>query len=231
MQPDHHLVTRPTRGDPPRRRKRRIFVAAPIAIAVAAFLNLALMSAPSSATETGIGPQTDSSEGTLECNGDYCPKVGEAPPPADPEFVEQLPPKEVLERLPDARPDGTGNWTLTVGRGTDGHYCGSFYIHHVSYTFNYYGDYTRIHVQPTRRYQFGLAGKAPFVDGWAWDALSNCISTGGPHGIYVRSWDAIEDQFLCHAAVGPLAGRSWDLEGHREATDNPLTWAINLCNW
>ena len=166
-----------------------------------------------------------------ECGDARCPEAGEAPPPADPEFVEQLPSAETLAQLPETRSGGTGSWTLTVGRGTDGHYCNSFYIHHVSYTFNYDdGDYTRIHVEPTWRYRTFVAGD-PITDGWAWNALANCISTGGPHGIYVRSWDAIEDQFLCHAAAGPLAGRSWDLEGHREATDNPFTWFVNLCNW
>ena len=45
------------------------------------------------------------------------------------------------------------------------------------------------------------------------------------------SWDTIEDQFRCHAAVGVAAGKSWDLEGHRTATNNPYTWATNGCNW
>lgn len=201
-------------------------------ITVAALLNVALMAVPSSATANGLIPEAGSSERAPECGDDKCPEVGEAPPPADPEFVEQLPPAEVLARLPETRPNGNGNWAFTVGRGTDGHYCGSFYIHHVSYTFNYQNDdYTRIHVEPTWLYRNFIAGGDPITDGWAWDALANCISSGGPHGIYVRSWDAIEDQFLCHAAVGPLAGRPWDLEGHREATNNPFTWFVNYCNW
>ena len=54
---------------------------------------------------------------------------------------------------------------------------------------------------------------------------------GGPHGIYVRSWAAIEDQFLCHGPVALIAGNSWDLEGHRTATNNPYTWFRNGCNW
>ena len=231
MQPDHHLVTKPPRGDPPRRRLPRIFAATLITVAVAAFLNIILMAAPSSAAESATIPEADSAEGAPECEGEDCPEIGETPPPADSEFVERLPPREVLARLPEAQQDGAGSWTFTVGRGTDGHYCNSFYIHHVSYTFNYDdGNYTRIHVEPTWLYRTFVAGDL-ITDGWAWNALANCISSGGPHGIHVRSWDAIEDQFLCHAAVGPLAGRSWDLEGHREATDNPLTWAINLCNW
>ena len=145
-------------------------------------------------------------------------------------FVEQLPPAVLLKKLPDE----PTRFTRTVGRGTDGHYCNSFYIKHVSYTF-YYDDpdnanqYTRIHVQPTRRYRYFFSGL--LFAGLAWDALANCISDGGPHGVYVRSWDAIEDQFLCHAAVGVAAGKSWDLEGHRAATNNPYTWATNGCNW
>lgn len=138
----------------------------------------------------------------------------------------------MLARLPAIRGGETRNWVRTVGRGTDGHYCGSFYIRHVSYTFNFNGsDYTRIHVEPTWRYRTFISGLSWEVDRAAWNALANCISTGGPHGIYVRSWDVIEDQFLCHAPAGSLAGRSWDLEGHREATDNPFTWFLNLCNW
>lgn len=145
-------------------------------------------------------------------------------------FVEQLPPADLLKKLPDE----PTRFTRTVGRGTDGHYCNSFYIKHVSYTFNYddpdnANGYTRIHVQPTRRYRYFFSG--PLFAGRAWNALANCISTGGPHGIYVRSWDAIEDQFLCHAVVGVAAGNSWDLEGHRTATNNPYTWATNGCNW
>ena len=68
--------------------------------------------------------------------------------------------------------------------------------------------------------------------------MQNCIRSGGPHGIYVRSWDAMEDQFLCHAAaaassqaIAALIGTSWDLEGHRYPTDNPYTWATTGCNW
>ena len=195
--------------------------------AIAAVLAIALVPAPASATKTKIIPDAESSEGTAECEDDECPEDGEGPPPADPDFVEQLPPPELLERLPQIR-----NLTRTVGRGTDGHYCGSFYIHHVSYTFHYDDDhdYTRIHVQPTGTYRYLFAGDLIW-DRVAWNALSNCISTGGPHGIYVTSWGAIEDQFLCHGEAGPLAGRSWDLEGHREATNNPFTWASNLCNW
>ena len=184
---------------------------------------------PAAATETKIVPETEPSTPAPECED--CPEDGEGPPPADPEFVEQLPSDKALALVPETRPGSTHGWTRTVGRGTDGHYCGSFYIKHVSYTFNFDGtEYTRIHVEPTSRYAYGFAGGWPF-DNWAWDALANCISTGGPHGINVRSWDTIEDQFICHAHGSPLPGRSWDLEGDREATNNPLTWYFNLCNW
>ena len=38
MQPDHHLISRPTRGDPPRRRKSRFLAAVLIVVAVGALL-------------------------------------------------------------------------------------------------------------------------------------------------------------------------------------------------
>lgn len=72
----------------------------------------------------------------------------------------------------------------------------------------------------------------------AWDAAQDCMRDGGPHGIYVRSWAAMEDQFLCHAAaaassriIAAIIGTRWDLEGHRYLTNNPYTWAETRCNW
>lgn len=148
-------------------------------------------------------------------------------------WVETLPDPDLLNQ-PVPEPD----IAFTVGVGTDGHYCGSFYIKHISYTFNYNGgDYTRIHVQVTRRYLY-LGEATLLLAGVAWNAVKNCIRSGGPHGIYVRSWAAMEDQFLCHAAaaassraIAALIGTSWDLEGHRYPTNNPYTWATTGCNW
>lgn len=97
------------------------------------------------------------------------------------------------------------------------------------------GGYTRIHVQVTRRYLY-LGTSTGLLASVAWNAVKRCILSKGPHGIYVRSWAAIEDQFLCHAAassraVAHLIGTSWDLEGHRHPTNNPYTWATARCNW
>lgn len=199
--------------------------------ALAAVSAIALVPMSASATETRIISEAGSSEDAPECEDDTCPDEGEAPPPADPGFVEELPPAEMLARLPMTNDSWTRNWTRTVGRGADGHYCGSFYIQHVSYTFNYEDDYTRIHVQPAWFYRKFIAGTDPSIDLNAWDALANCINTRGPHGVYVHSWDAIEDQFLCHAAAGPFVGSSWDLEGHREAANNRFTRIVSFCNW
>ncbi len=144
-------------------------------------------------------------------------------------YVEQLPPVIFFGQSAI----GTA---LTVGEGTDGHYCGSFYIEHISYTLNSVGNYTDIHVQPTRHYAYFFAGFRGYNRA-AWDAAVNCMRSGGPHGIYVRSWDAIEDQFLCHAfaSINYFAarhvGHSWDLEGFRSPTNNPYTWAVNECGW
>ena len=171
-------------------------------------------------------PDSDSDSGDDGGDGETIEDL-----PSSDGFIEQLPPADLLKKLPDE----PTRITRTVGRGTDGHYCGSFYIKHVSYTFNYddpdnENGYTRIHVQPTRRYKRYFAG-GRLWDSLAWDALVNCIREGGPHGIYVRSWAAIEDQFLCHGPVSYIAGNSWDLEGHRTATNNPYTWFTNGCNW
>ena len=87
--------------------------------------------------------------------------------------------------------------------------------------------YTTIHVEP--RTWFRLFGGAFAL--LAWNTLVYCMQTGGPHGVYVRSWAAIEDQFLCHAAGHALAGTSWDLEGHRYPTNNVGTWVDTRCNW
>ncbi len=127
---------------------------------------------------------------------------------------------------------------FTVDVGTDGHYCGSFYIKHISYTSNYDDDhrYTRVHGQVTRRYLYLGRPKAALAEE-AWNAVQKCMRSGGPHGIYVRSWPAMKDQFLCHAAaasglvIARTIGTSWDLEGHRYPTNNPYTWATTGCNW
>lgn len=133
----------------------------------------------------------------------------------------QRPPAHLFKQLP-IEPINT---LRTVGRGTDGHYCSqSWYIRHVSYTFNSTDGYTDIHVEPRTWYRlYGSVAMAPL----AWNTLVYCMQTGGPHGVYVRSWAAIEDQFLCHA----LAGTSWDLEGHRYPTNNVVTWIDTRCNW
>lgn len=150
------------------------------------------------------------------------------------EFVEQRPPAGMLKGLTPRFPDGIGGNAfergLTRATGTDGHSCGSFYINRVSYTFNSYQGYTRIHVRPTWRYLVFLAG-TPAFDKAAWNALANCIRTHGPQGIRVRSWAAIEDQFLCHGLGHPAGLTSWDLEGHRSPTSNPYRWVRYPCNW
>lgn len=172
---------------------------------------------------------------TVNENGNPSPVIEPSPqPPAESETIEDLPivddpagqrpPKHLFKQLP-AEPT---NAQRTVGRGTDGHYCSeSWYIRHVSYTFNSTGGYTTIHVEP--RTWFRLSGGA-FAH-LAWNTLVYCMRTGGPHGVYVRSWAAIEDQFLCHALGHALAGTSWDLEGHRHPTNNVGTWIDTRCNW
>ena len=150
-------------------------------------------------------------------------------PPAEGETIEDLPPvDDPAGQLPPAHlfkqlPTEPTNTARTVGRGTDGHYCESWYIKHVSYTFNDNDGYTTIHVQPHLWFMLSSGAFAAL----AWNTLVYCMSTGGPHGVYVRSWAAIEDQFLCHA----LAGISWDLEGHRHPTNNVRTWIDTRCNW
>lgn len=143
---------------------------------------------------------------------------GDGPPPAGV-------PKR-LRNLLDRDPPTAG--VRTVGRGTDGHYCNrSWYIKHVSYTFNSTGGYTTLHVQP-RSWFIPVAATFAAL---AWNTLVYCIRTGGPHGVYVRSWDAMEDQFLCRALGNVRAGISWDLEGHRRATDDLRVWINTRCNW
>ena len=150
-------------------------------------------------------------------------------PPAEGETIEDLPPvDDPAGQLPPAHlfkqlPTEPTNTARTVGRGTDGHYCESWYIKHVSYTFNDNDGYTTIHVQPHLWFMLSSGAFAVL----AWNTLVYCMRTGGPHGVYVRSWAAIEDQFLCHA----LAGISWDLEGHRHPTNNVRTWIDTRCNW
>ena len=92
-------------------------------------------------------------------------------------------------------------------------------------------------MQVTRRYLY-LGTPTLVLAGRAWNAVLQCMRSGGPHGIYVRSWAAMKDQFLCHAAAAASSpviareiGTSWDLEGHRYPTDNPYTWATTGCNW
>lgn len=148
--------------------------------------------------------------------------IEDLPPVGDP--AGQRPPMHLFSQLPTAQI----NTQLTVGRGTNGHYCNeSWYIRHVSYTFNSTGGYTTIHVEPRDWFRFFGGAFAQL----AWNTLVYCMRTGGPHGVYVRSWAAIEDQFLCHAAGHALAGTSWDLEGHRHPTNNVRTWINTRCNW
>ena len=70
------------------------------------------------------------------------------------------------------------------------------------------------------------------------NAVQKCVRSGGPHGICVRSWVAMEDQFRCHAAaaasspvIARAIGTNWDLKGHRYPTNSPYTWATTRCNW
>ena len=145
--------------------------------------------------------------------------------PFDENYVEELPPGVTPDMVP--YPNRVAK---TVGRGTDGHYFGSWYIWHISYTHNYGGTgYTRIHVQPTPWY--GRRVGLRWYDSRAWSAAENCMRTGGPHGIYVRSWAAIEDQFLCHALLAPFSWISWDLEGHRYPTNDTKVWIRTRCGW
>ena len=207
----------------------KMIIVAAVAVTVTALLATAAAADTSSGDLPPVGGGGETDLPPVDGSLDGPPPGGETIEdlPSVDGFVEEFPPAYLLKKLPDE----PTRFTRTEGRGTDGHYCNSFYIKHVSYTF-YYDDPdnanedTRIHVQPTRRYRLllssiGLSG-AGFATA-AWNALANCISTGGPHGIHVRRWDAIEDQFLCHAVVGAVAGSSWDLKGHRTAT--------NLCNW
>ena len=163
-------------------------------------------------------------------------------PASDGEGIEDLDvPEDYVEVLPPGvvapNPSSESRQTRTVGVGTDGHYCNSFYIKHISYTFGSTGGYTRIHVQVTQRYLY-LGSWTGVLASAAWNAVKNCIRSGGPHGVWVRSWAAVEDQFLCHVAaaasnrwIAHQIGTSWDLEGHRHPTNNPCTWATTRCNW
>ena len=99
---------------------------------------------------------------------------------ADGGGVEVLPPGVVAPN-----PSSKSRQTRTVGVGTNGHYCNSFYIKHISYTFGSTGGYTRIHVQVTRRYLY-LGSWTGVLASAAWNAVKNCIRSGGPHGVYVR---------------------------------------------
>ena len=89
----------------------------------------------------------------------------------------------------------------------------------------------------TRRYLY-LGGLTWILAGSAWNAALNCMRNDGPHGVHVRSWNAMKQQFLCHAAAASTSiesarrvTTSWDLEGHRYPTNNVWTWAVNGCNW
>jgi hypothetical protein len=105
------------------------------------------------------------------------------------------------------------------------------YIYHISYTHNYASTgYTRIHIQPTLIYGWYLSGTL-VTDRRAWDAARNCMRNGGPHGIHVRSWVAVSQQFYCHAFAGILSWTSWDLEGHRYPNYDWRDWVSNTCNW
>lgn len=201
------------------------------AVAVLCTVGLLFAGAATAAAETGTGP--DPVDDTIN-PGDR--DAGETIDDIDlPDgWVETVP--DGLNPQPDPEPDS--GIAFTVGKGTDGHYCGSHYINHISYTFNYRGDdYTRLHIEVTRWYLY-LGRLTLVLASQAWNAALNCMRTGGPHGVYVRSWAAMKDQFLCHAAgaaLGPIAARevgtSWDLEGHRYPTNNPYTWATTRCNW
>lgn len=207
------------------------------------------MASPLAATPSEDITQEDTAESEPTEDSDSCDEANEleacSDPDTDPdssdddasvspEFVEQLPPAELLKKLPEMRPSWMPDSSPHARSvpGTDVHSCGSFYISQVGYTHNYRGTgYVRFHVDVTWQYEYIFAG-TPLYDAWAWNALENCIQTHGPT-FFVRDWDAIEDQFLCHAfgSPNPLAGSEWDLEGFREATNNPYTWLTQLCNW
>ena len=186
----------------------------------------------SAETPSGTPPPADDAEDCLEDEAGECLEPSTSDDGTG--FVEQAPPAGMLKSLTPRLPDGIGGaafeFGLTRATGTGGHGCGSFYISRVTYTFDYYQGYTRIHVRPSWRYLVFVAG-TPAFDRAAWNALANCIRTHGPQGIHVCSWAAIEDQFLCHGFGHPLGGTSWDLEGHRGPTSNPYRWVRYLCNW
>ncbi len=203
-------------------------------VVIGTLCTIAMLFAGANTASADTSPEPDPVADTIDPGGTTASDEGDG-------IMDIDLPDDWVETVPDDllnQPNPEPGIAFTVGVGTDGHYCGSFYIKHISYTFNYDGDhdYTRIHVQVTRRYLY-LGGATLGLAGEAWKAVQKCMRSGGPHSIHVRSWAAMEDQFLCHAGAAASSlliareiGTSWDLEGHRYPTNNPYTWFTTRCN-
>ena len=98
------------------------------------------------------------------------------------------------------------------------------------------GTYTRFHIQVSDWY-LSLGWVTTLLSAWAWNAASQCMRDDAPHGVYVRSWQTVEDQFFCHAWVASsrlaaaAMGTSWDLEGNRQPNTSLKGWGGTGCNW
>lgn len=92
----------------------------------------------------------------------------------------------------------------------------------------------------TLPWTYGTAYSIMARDGWA-EVLSVAGSKyGGPFKQYVATRPTYRNQWNCHAAGAPAifadqfredANTTWDLEGYRTSTTNPLTWVTTHCNW
>ena len=100
--------------------QNRTLVAALCAAAIVA------STAGTAGAATDTGPVHEEPDGTdIELEGEG---IEDLDVPED--YVEEMPPPNVIAKLRH-RPYRVQR---TVGRGTDGHYCGSWYIWHISYT-------------------------------------------------------------------------------------------------
>ena len=86
---------------------------------------------------------------------------------------------------------------------------------------------------------YGVAYAIMSQDGWS-EVLSRVATKYGlPVRQYIVSKPTYKNQWDCHALGAPAiffegfggTNSTWDLEGHRPATSNPVTWVQHLCNW
>ena len=92
----------------------------------------------------------------------------------------------------------------------------------------------------TRAWTYGFAYSIMEKDGWAEVLAVAGTKFGGPFKQYVATRATYRSQWNCHAAGAPVifadqlrgdTNTTWDLEGYRAATSNPITWPISHCNW